>query len=159
MGKKNRTITTTTTSVQDRRIGATDDAVIAAEGSFVDRSDNRRFSETRNFDDRSVANSNNTTTFELVDSETSQASVEALRDTSADAIRATGDAALALFDRSAGIVDDALSLAGASAAGAQSTAGAALAKTASEGNQAIESVTRAAILIAGAFFVSQIFRS
>ena len=173
-GKKNRITTTTSTSVQDRRIGAEGGSTIVSEGGSLQSS----YSETLN----------------LIDSDTAQASVDALQSVSrsaldanagvvSDAFGLSGDvlrentdlsrAAIdmnvglseTLFDRAVGVFDGATDLVGrafdlSEAAGAaqQRTASEALAKTASEGNQALETITRGAMVIAAAFFVSRIFR-
>ena len=70
-----------------------------------------------------------------------------------------------LFEQASGVFDTATDLVGrafdiSEAAGLaqQQTASDALAKTASEGNQALETITRGAMVIAAVFFVSQVFR-
>ena len=168
-GKKNRITTTTTTSVQDRRIGAEGGSTIVSEGGSL-RNDTQI-----------------TETFNLVDSDTAQASVEALSsvsrsaldamtstagdalgansETSRAAIEANTSAAMGLFDRASdvfseasGLVGRAFDLSEAAGLAQQQTASEALAKTASEGNQALETITRGAMAIAAAFFLSRIFR-
>jgi hypothetical protein len=156
--KKTTTSTSTATSVQDRRIGAEGGSTIVAEGAALDASN------------RSTTNVSESTHYNLVDSDTAQASVEVLRDVSKTAIGETAgafDTALSehtlIFSRALDFAEGESARAAETAAGAlssvQATAAGALAKTASEGNQALETLTRAAVLIAGVFFVAQIFRS
>ena len=155
-GKKNRITTTTTTNVQDRRIGAEGGSTIVSEGGRL----------TRNFTDNSRVDARQTEIFNLTDSDTAQASVQALKSVSQSAIDGASDTAESLFDRASdvfseasGLVGRAFDLSEAAGASQQETAAAAIAKTASEGNQALETITRGAMVIAGAFLVAQIFRS
>lgn len=143
-GKKNRITTITETDVQDRRIGAEGGSTIVSEGGSL----------TTNFAD----NRRNTEVFQLVDSDASIASIEALQSVSREAIGASSDTTLGLFEGASDIVGRALDLSEAAGAAQQATASAAIAKTASEGNQALETITRAAMVIAGVFFVARIFR-
>ena len=131
-GKKNRITTTTTTNVQDRRIGVEGGSTVAAEGSTI--------------------------SYQLTDSDTAKASVAALRDVSDRAIGSAGDTALGLFEGVQQIVGRAFDFSERAGEAQQQTASAAIARTASEQNQALETITRGAMVIAGAFFLAQMFR-
>ena len=143
-GKKNRITTTTTTNVQDRRIGAEGGSTIVSEGGSLSRSftDNTRISES----------------FQLVDSDTAQSSVDALRDVSIDAIGSTGDTALGLFEGVQQIVGRAFDFSEAAGQAQQQTVSAAIDRTASEDNQALETIMQGAMVIAAAFFLSRAIR-
>ena len=191
-GKRNRITTTTTTNLEDRRIGAEGGSTIVSEGGAL----TNNFSDNRSFAD------NRSETTNLIDSDTALQSVEALEALSRDAVSGAHDTARGFFDgvggitdrafdsvggitgrafdateatsleaissssgladrlfsSAGGIVDRALDLSEAAGARQQATVSEALAKTASEGNQALELVVRGAMVIAAAFFVAQVLR-
>ena len=176
-GGRKGTVTTTVTNVEDRRIAAEGGGRIAADGGTIN--------ETFNVHETFITNDSETaqravdvlgaSSDRLVNraadlgeqaiahgGDLGRSALEALRDTSNEAIRTNADLADGFLEESTGFLDGvigrAFDLVGEAGEAQAATTSAALATTASEGNQALQMVTRAAMVIAGAFFVAQIFR-